>query len=208
MVNEREMAGLTNSLHIPLIIQDILYGRESVSDEVKHALHEEISDLRTDSALLAIALAGQKIATKYKNFGAAMAVLNMECERIISDYAAEWMASSQGGLSGEDETLSKMVYLPEDLQALADLFESSMNALQRRVPEAAALCNILKTQAEAHMLIAECYVDAMDLDDASMILANEFYFSQEAANVSKNSYAETTLDGNVVVFPTVSKTKN
>lgn len=56
MLSEKELAKLTNTLQIPMIVQGILDGQESFTPDMQYGLHEILSDYQPDSALLSIAL--------------------------------------------------------------------------------------------------------------------------------------------------------
>src|SRR5688572_11541683 len=91
MLNDKELATIANRLQVPLIISDILAGECELTDDVHYGLHSVISELQPDSALLSIALGALKIANAYHKASPGLAVLKLQCESIVDDYAAIWL---------------------------------------------------------------------------------------------------------------------
>ncbi len=165
MLSEQELASVTNRLQIPLIVQDILDDEGILTDEVQLGLHEILSDDQPDSALLCIALSAQKIANRYKAHCVAMKILGMECERIVAEYASIWLKNAQEKSLDDNMVFETLVHIPEDLESLAELLEAGMITLQLENDQSAALCQILIVQARSQSLIAETYLESMDLFD-------------------------------------------
>lgn len=165
MLSEKELATVTNRLQVPLIVQDILSDYLEFTDDVRLALHEELSDDQPDSALLSIALAAQKIANSNIGNAAVMKIIHMECERIIAEYASIWLKNMQEKALDDNMVFETLVHIPEDLESLAELLDVAVIAFRLEESEAADLCEILSIQARAQALIAETYLESMDLNN-------------------------------------------
>ncbi|MCB9982953.1 MAG: hypothetical protein H6861_04655 [Rhodospirillales bacterium] len=162
MLSEQELAKLTNRLQIPAIVGDILNGRETLSPDVQYGLHEILSDDQPDSALLAIALGARKIAARYQHLGANMAILKMECDRIISDYAELWVRNAEAKTLDDNLVFDTLEQIPEDLEALAELLEINTGLLHTQNDDLAAIFQVFAVQARAQVLIADTFIDMMD----------------------------------------------
>jgi hypothetical protein len=175
MLNDKDLARLTNNLQAPVIVQDILDGSEILSGDVQYGLHEILSEYQPDSALLCIALAAHKIASAYKEISPNMGMLKMECELIVADYAGLWIDHSQARSIDHAVLMETLVDIPDDLESLAALLEGNMAFLESHNAEAAGLCEILIVQARAHALIAETFIEAIEGDNESTASAVPHY---------------------------------
>lgn len=155
MLSKKELATVANRLQVPLIISDILAGEGELTDDVHYGLHAVISDLQPDSALLSVALGGLKIANAYHQASPGLAVLKMQCESIIDDYAPLWLQNAEDGEVEEHEALDALSRVSEDLEGLGELLELAQGFLQSKDPVAAALAKILSIQANSHAIIAD-----------------------------------------------------
>jgi hypothetical protein len=160
MLKPRDLASVASKLQVPLIVSDILNGTETFSDETEYALHEAISEMQPDSALLCIALCGTRIAGVMKT--TATRVLEMECRKIIDEYALLWLQNAEGGSVNADEAYETLCGTQEDLEYLAGLFENCTSGLERKSGDAAVLSVIMSVQASAQALIAEAYFEALE----------------------------------------------
>lgn len=169
MLSERDLARLANTLEIPMVVQDILDGGTLLAPEIRYGLHEVMSNYQPDAALLCMVLAGRKIAMRcLKRHGArnfsGMAVLKMECDRLIEDYAELWM--DHAGRRPVDDNLlfDTLTQIPEDLESMAELLEMNAALLRSRGEreDMATICEILAIQGRAQTLIADAFVEAME----------------------------------------------
>jgi hypothetical protein len=160
MLSNRDIAGLATQLQVPLIVGDILAGKETLTDDAHYGLHEVISDLQPDSALLAIALSTCKITGVYKQASPGMKLLHIECQRIISEYGSLWLENAQDKQISPDQAYDVLVHSAEDLESLAELLELNSAFLRSKDEQAHALCEILYIQAGAHAVIAEEFISA------------------------------------------------
>jgi hypothetical protein len=155
MLNNTQMAGLAARLQVPLIVGDILAGEGALTDEVHYALHEVISDLQPDSALLAIAISTRKITRVYEKASPGIKLLGSECNRIIDEYGEMWLQNAQNKNIDQDDIYDVLVHTAEDLEMLSELIELNTSFLRAKDSDAYNLCEILSIQAGAHAVIAE-----------------------------------------------------
>ena len=162
MLSDKELAKLANTLQVPLVVQDILDERDILSPDVQYGLHEVLSDYQPDSALLCIALSARKIAGTYKHNCPNMAVMKMECDRMIADYAELWMRHADKKMLDDTLVFDTLEQIPEDLEALAELLEINMGFLHKANHELAGLAEILAVQARAQVLVADTFIDLIE----------------------------------------------
>jgi len=169
MLSDKELARLTNTLEVPLIVQEILNGETMLSPDVQYSLHEIISNYQPDAALLCIALSARKIASRYQNQSPNMAVMKIECDRIITDYARIWMDHATKQNLDDNLVLDTLEQIPEDLEAIAELIEINMAILNIQSEDTAGLAEILAVQAHAQALIADTFIDMIDQNNEPAI---------------------------------------
>jgi hypothetical protein len=155
MLNKKELASVANKLQVPLIISDILAGEGELTDDVHYGLHSVISDLQPDSALICIALGGLKIANAFHVASPGLAVLKIQCESVIDDYATLWLQNAEKEDVAEHDALDALSNVSEDLEGLSDLLALAVDSLQTKNADAAALAKILSIQAKSHAVIAD-----------------------------------------------------
>lgn len=193
MLSERDLARLANTLEIPMAVQDILDGGTILAPEIRYGMHEVLSNYQPDAALLCLVLAGRKIAMRClkrhgsRNFS-GMAVLKMECDRLIEDYAELWM--DHAGRRPVDDNLlfDTLAQIPEDLESMAELLEMNAALLRSRGEreDMAAICDILAIQGRAQVLIADAFVEVMEQGETALDIL---------------PVIETGNDNNVIAFP-------
>jgi hypothetical protein len=157
-----EFATVINKLQVPVIISDIMRGEELLTRDVHYALHESISDLQPDSALLCIAFSARKIVGAQTNPSASLQVLGMECDRIIDDYAAVWLRNAQGGNVSSQDAFDILSTTAEDLESIAELLGNCEVHLRGVDDNAGSMCNIMRIQAQAQAMVAEAYFQMME----------------------------------------------
>lgn len=162
MLNKKDSALLTSKLYVPMVVRDILDADGPLADDEQYALHEVISDLQPDSALLCIALAAKQIAAAAAYPSATLKVLEIECERIIDDYAPLWLEHARDQHTDSALVFDTLANIPEDLESLSELLEVNSAFFAGHDPKAAELCDILYIQAGAHALIAEEFIGVID----------------------------------------------
>lgn len=158
MMNNKDTALMTTKLHVPLLVRDILEG--NVSYDAGYDLHAMISDMQPDAAILTMALSIRQICQSLPqdNF---IPTLNMACDRIINDYGPCWLAHANDKDVDTIYLMDLLTHLPEDFETLSEFIDLVM----AYVPEDSATYDILETlsiQANAHSLIAETFLEAID----------------------------------------------
>lgn len=169
MLSDRDLAKLTNTLQVPLVVQDIIDGQSTLTPDVQYGLHEIISNYQPDSALLCIALSARKIAAQYQARSPNMAVMKMECDRMIADYAELWLDHAEENHLDDNVVFDTLEQIPEDLEALAELLEMNLIILQVHDENLAGVSEALAVQARSHVLVADTFIDMIDQDIESDI---------------------------------------
>lgn len=187
-----DFSRLRAHLVVPLIIGDIMSGAEELDEEARYALHDALSEIDPDSALLAIALSAQEVAHDFIGSVPVAVAVKFEAEKILQDYGPDWLANYHGGPVDEQGLFNLLQTLPEDLEALADLLDA-MAASLHHDPVAQDLCGILSLQARAHMDIADYILGELDRE----------LFAEGDCNAEALAATQTrTYSGdNVIVFP-------
>jgi hypothetical protein len=162
MLKARELAKVANKLEAPMVVSDIMGGQQKLTKDVNFALHNVISDMQPDAALLCIALCAKKIAGAHAKASPSLSVLEMECGRIVDDYAELWLTNAESGDVDEFEALDAISNITEDLESIAELLELNMSYVRDINGAAYALFNLLSIQARSHALVAEAFMEAID----------------------------------------------
>jgi len=197
MLSDRDLAGLTNRLQVPVVVSDILNGKV-ISDEIRYGLHEILSEMQPDSALLAIALGAHKVSVRYSNLHPSLLVMKLEAARVINDYAQLWLDNARHANVNEEAARVRLSYVPEDLQSLSELLETASAFLQDINGDAAELCRIMMVQADAQSLVAEAFAEVIeytdDLDAAGVMPANDGFTAHPVMDAA-------FYTNNVIQFP-------
>lgn len=167
-----DFSTLQACLVVPVIAGDIMMGTEPLDEETRYALHDALSEIDPDSALLAIALSAQHIAAAYIGSVPVAVAVKYESEKLLQEYGPEWLANYHGGPVNEDMLYDMLQTLPEDLEAMADLLDA-MQASLINDPVASGLCDILSVQARAHMDVASYILDELDASLSGTPLMDE-----------------------------------
>lgn len=159
-IADQERAALTLEFIVPLVAADLIEEREPLDDVAIFTLHDMIGELAPDAALLCLALTAQQMVASLPDT-LAFSPLKMEADKLVDDYAPLWIAhkADHKPLSTRD-IAEQLTYLPEDLEALGDLFSALQPAFARHNHAAMVLCNIMSVQASAHSEAAShCLAD-------------------------------------------------
>lgn len=195
MLQDQDLAFMSNKLQVPLIVGDIINDRAALSDDVHYGLHEVISDLQPDSALICIALSAKVIAGQIKNAAPSMRVLEMECDRIIQEYGYVWSRNVKNLPVEADDVFDVLIHTADDLEALSELLETNGLFLARRDGSAAEIFKILQTQAKTQAMVA----------DAFMSMAEEQVSRDKdvsrAPVLASSEFSDAVLGDNVITFP-------
>lgn len=189
LLNEQQLALLHTYLMVPIAVGDYLYNNTRVSDDGQYALHEALSEIDPDSALLAIAISAKHIALRYVNHIPVAAALSLEASKIIDDYGPDWLANYRGAPLDEDSLRESLSHVPEDLESLADLLDAVRLTLSDSEDPCLILCDILSIQARAHMEIADYILTELDRDEGEGFCAADY------------STASAPAGDNIILFP-------
>lgn len=178
LLNEQQLALLHTYLMVPMAVGDVLYNNTAVNDDSQYALHEALSEIDPDSALLAIAISAKHIALRYVNYIPVAAALSLEASKIIDDYGPEWLANYRGVPLDENALQASLAHVPEDLESIADLLDAVRFALSDTEDPSIVLCDILSIQARAHMEIADFILSELDKDEGEAFAVADFTAKQ------------------------------
>lgn len=183
-VTKEDVARLHAYLVVPVAVSDALASAAPLEGETQYGLHVALSEIDPDSALLAIALSAYRIAQDFTGQVPVASALKMEADKIIQDYAPDWLAHYHDHPVMGDDLYDLLCHVPEDLESLADLLESLQASIRDSLDPAHTLCSILAIQARAHMEIADYVINELenenlgldedrDTFDAPVLFANE-----------------------------------
>lgn len=192
MLSNKDLSLLAAKLNIPLVVGAILDKTQILDRDTHYALHDTISDMQPDSALLAIALAGNSLSAAHIKASPSIKILAMECDRIVSEYGPLWLQNAQSeDTVDEERALESLTHIAEDLESLTELLTLAAEYLRLKDRDAAAIATILALQAEAQAVIAECFLDALGA------MPQEPLEGRLVPHIA----AELTGTGNIVQFP-------
>lgn len=154
-VTKEDVARLHAYLVVPMAVQEAILCAAPLEPDTQYGLHVSLSEIDPDSALLAIALSAHHIAAQYMHDIPVAIALKIESEKIIADYAPDWLAHYHSHPVQGDDLFDLLSNVPEDLESMADLLESVQASIRDPQDPCAALCSVLAIQARAHMEIAD-----------------------------------------------------
>jgi len=203
-LTSEQIEHLHAKLIVPIAVNDILnYGLE-VEPDMQYGLHEALSEIDPDSALLAIALSAQHIAQFARNSYPIASGLYNESNQIVSDYGPDFIKDLKRGTLAEKDFLDVLMTVPEDLEALADLLDALSSEYEDELAPVVTLANLLSIQARAHMEIANYIleeagrIESEGMPSFSIQEKKPDTFEQEIqATAQKNISA----GDNIILFP-------
>jgi hypothetical protein len=161
-VTKEDVARLHAYLVVPVAVADALASAAPLEGETQYGLHVALSEIDPDSALLAIALSAYRIAQDFTGQIPVASALKMEADKIIQDYAPDWLAHYHDHPVMGDDLYDLLCHVPEDLESLADLLESLQASIRDTQDPAHTLCAVLSIQARAHMEIADYVINELE----------------------------------------------
>jgi len=178
VMRDQDIAKIANRLQVPLII----------------------SDDQPDSALLSIALSARALAERFHGQAAIFTMLTNECDRIIAEYGMIWLRNAQAKKLDDNTVFETLVHIPEDLEAISELLEFAKITLEDAGEDAADLCTILTTQAGAQGIVAQTFLDSMDMGN------QEPWDIYEGENINMGAIvaeqaSQAFYTDNVIAFP-------
>jgi hypothetical protein len=160
-LSDKDIARICTRLEIPIIASDLMaQGRFLEADE-EYTLHQALSDMKPDAALLCIALTAEKILSHMTADLPEVANLVMEADRILTIHGPLWLYQSQNeNVVSEAFIVQALESMPGDFNAMRDLI-AELEIQGILAGPAAQIMSILQIQACAHKLIAETALEAL-----------------------------------------------
>ena len=201
LMSRDDIARLCTHLVVPIVVSDILHNKSSLTDEIQYGLHEMLSNMEPDTALLAISISAQHIAVRYVPDCPMALPLALEAEKIYDEYAFDWLANADGKEIGRDHQalVNLLKHVPEDLQMITDLIRSVQTEIHDETDPAWLLCDILVLQANAHMEISEYILEhgGEFHDEIGFIGANDSLEHSVPPEIAQQA----TKADNIILFP-------
>ena len=207
MMRDQDIAKIANRLQVPLIIGDILNGEGALTDDVHMGLHEILSDDQPDSALLSITLSARTIANAFAGQASIFDMLKIECDRIIAEYGMMWLRNAQAKSLDNNTVFETLVHIPEDLDCISELLEFAKLTLDDAENDASDLCAILIAQASAQSLIAQTFLESMDMGEQDPWTIDHAIYDGENIDMGAlvaEQASQTFYTDNVIKFPTMN----
>lgn len=166
-----EVAKLQTYFVIPMAVQKMVMNNEPLDADDEYALHESLSEMQPDSALIAIALCARYIG--FAIGGKEGTNLLNHSAFIVSEYGSAWLAHAEECLmeseiiESEGKNLDNTILLdllmdtPEDLSSISMMLTACAQKIEEKSAILTRLCQIMAIQAASHSDIAELYVDAV-----------------------------------------------
>lgn len=158
-MTDQDYATLTARLVLPLAVREVLESARELDDESHIALHDILSEMKPDAALLSIAISAKMIAASYTE----TEILIDECDRIIREYGSIWLENARHGHIDNTYLVSLLERIPEDLEGLTELIEVNLSYAALESAAVSDICEIFQIQANAHAIIAEEYLNIMEM---------------------------------------------
>lgn len=193
-----DVARLHAYLVVPVAVSDALMKAAPLEGEDQYAMHVALSEIDPDSALLAIALSAYRIAQDYTGVIPVAAALKLEADKIIQDYAPDWLAHYHNHPVQGEKLYDLLSHVPEDLESLADLLESLQASIRDPQDPAHTLCAVLSIQARAHMEIADYVLSELEAEYREELFEDE---SRDAFAAPVLFGPAATAGDNIILFP-------
>jgi hypothetical protein len=193
-VTKEDVARLHAYLVVPVAVADALAAAAPLEGETQYGLHVALSEIDPDSALLAIALSAYRIAQDFTGQIPVASALKMEADKIIQDYAPDWLAHYHDHPVQGDDLYDLLSHVPEDLESLADLLESLQASIRDSLDPAHTLCSVLAIQARAHMEIADYVLGELENENIDAGQDRDMFETPVL-------FAGDQPGGNIILFP-------
>lgn len=196
-VSKEDVARLHTYLVVPVAVSDAILSAAPIDGDTQYAMHMALSEIDPDSALLAIALSAHRIAVDFAHEIPVAAALKMESQKIIDDYAPEWLANYHNHPVCGDDLYDLLKHVPEDLESLADILETLQASLRDPQDPAYTLCSVLAVQARAHMEIADYVICELEAEREGGLEDFDGICSYQNPTL----YSPAGFENNVILFP-------
>lgn len=180
-MTDQDYATLIARLELPLAVREALESARELDDETHLALHEALSEMKPDAALLSIAASAKMIAGAYPE----TEILRTECDRIIQEYGSVWLENARHGCVDNTYLVSLLERIPEDLEGLTEMIEVNLSYAALESTAISQICEIFQIQANAHAMIAEEYLSIMEMATQHTRL-DAFYPNMDTMDTSDN----------------------
>lgn len=197
MLNDKDLAILMTQLEVPMVVGAAIEKGSDIQDDIHYALHDLLSEMQPDTALLAIALSAKTIAKAYCGTGSGAEIVTMECDRIIEEYGPLWLENSRRGKINNNYLIGILENIPEDLECMDELIDINLSYAAFDNPAVAEICDILQIQAGAHAIIAEEFLSVMEMAAHQ----NKKCRPSVPKNLSAANATADMSTGNIVMFP-------
>jgi hypothetical protein len=187
ILKESDIIRLEARFVLPVIVTAMLKGEEDLDDIAEYAINEMLDEFYPDTALLCMALCARHIAAGLDDILISKALI-IEANHILEDYGQHWLSEKVRDLSNDlehDELLAHVHHIPEDLEALADLFDATIHALDEKHMVASILLDIFSDHARFQQKHAEDLLEKLSLqpDLPAYVLQQEKKYISEGDNV-------------------------
>lgn len=177
-LSSENLARLHTKLVVPFAVGDLIKSETAIESDIQYALHEALSEMDPDTALLAIAISAGHIAARLCPAIPVSCALTVEAEKVLNEYGADWLAHADGRKPSREgeELFAVLQHVPEDLEALADILDTLIGVLDESNQTIKDIAYILSVQARAHMEIAEFVIQELqghDIQNAPHIRTTE-----------------------------------
>lgn len=203
-LTKEQIEHLHAKLIVPIAINDILNFGLDVEAEMQYGLHEALSEIDPDSALLAIALSAQHIAEHAKASYPIAGALNNEASQIICDYGPEFIRDLKRGSLPEADFIKILETVPEDLEAMADLLDAVSAEIEDEESSIVIICHLLSIQARAHMEIANYILEESGYQDGDAMTGGAFIIQDKEMDytpLATENVTQQSAGDNIILFP-------
>lgn len=211
MKNDKELAQITSKLQVPGVISDILDGKTEFDEATQYALHDLISELSPDSALLAIAIVSKQISMRSQDSAETLKIMQIQADRIIEEYGPLWLRASDNDTFLDNSiVMDQLAHVPEDLEDFAEFLQFCSDFTFADDHTAAEICTTLHIQATAHAMVAETFIEHAEKTRRDVEIACEqrmverlsvFEKMKPANTPAQTLTANAPANGNVIMFP-------
>ena len=208
-ISKAELAQLESQFVLPVVVKDILAGREVLDEEAEFAIADMLSELDSETKVLSLALCVLQIEQQ-NDVVDLCSPLSVAAAKIVSEYGAAYI-NKQYQLQElmftdapnelYQEILNSSIsgdFLAEDLETLADFMDVAMIGREEDFSEDAILLSLLGDQAHLH----KDELESAMVDGQNISLS----YNDRALGLERDRGAQPTQpDGyeadNVVAFP-------
>ena len=195
---------MRQQLIVPLAVSDILSHDLNVEPDMQYGLHMALSEVDPDSALLAIALCAQDLATKCLNIAPIAGALQKEATDILADYAPSWLRNNLNAPIPSHVYEDILETVPEDLESMADLIDALAADLGEESSACAVLAQLLSIQARAHMEIADFVLAEMAYEKQTNKQEDREPSFDYSAHTEETGESGSFAGDNVILFPSTA----